>query len=169
MVTSSINTSRNQASPTACQSTGAQTSNGASSATRTICSLQSLPIQEVRCKVAETLALYDSNPLIVGLPYRVLTHILNAFVSQVLASKLRTAKGKMSRDLPAPVLGTGMFIPQRKSCWHTSPHPSQKGFTRIYKKDFETFLGRCISSRAKTLPTQLFCYHMGGQAVTWAG
>lgn len=40
------------------------------------------------CKVAETLALYDSNPLIVGLPYCVVTHILNAFVSQVLASKL---------------------------------------------------------------------------------
>lgn len=43
--------------------------------------------------MAETLALYDSNPLIVGLPYGVVTHILNAFVSQ---ENCKPQEGKMS-------------------------------------------------------------------------
>lgn len=53
---------------------------------------------------------------------------------------------------PASVLRTGMFIPQRKSCWHTSLNY----FTPIYKKDFETFLGLCLSWHARIWLTQLF-------------
>lgn len=88
MLSSPKRTSRNQASPTTYQSNGALTSNAAYSATQAICTLQPLFMQQICCKVAKTLALYDSNPLIAGVPHSVLRDILNAFVRQVLASKL---------------------------------------------------------------------------------